>query len=363
MARKHRKLFPALTATNQTADCAGLCDPVCPFNCEPFPDYYYFQPPPPPPPSLTPSHSSKPLSHHFSTYLIVSLSFLVGFLVLISYYVVIVRSCPSWCSRRNNSNNGPNTTSQSDGTDEEFLDENNHVDHPIWLITTAGLQQSVISSITVCKYKKDEGLIEGTECSVCLNEFHEDETLRLLPKCSHAFHIPCIDTWLRSHTNCPLCRANIVTDTVSLDLVSHPLGSVDQNGNNLDITQETNLMNSGNHGDLSHNQVTMDEGELVEVNGERISKEGVNCSGNNGFDQALEFEGSSVIQIEDAEKSHLDILPNQDGRCSSMPRLMGHSSIEKFLHIRPVSMKRSISSGGRFLSPRYSKSLNSILSL
>lgn len=46
--------------------------------------------------------------------------------------------------------------------------DGNQVDHPIWFITTAGLQQSIINSITVYKYKKGEGLIEGTECSVCL---------------------------------------------------------------------------------------------------------------------------------------------------------------------------------------------------
>ncbi|KAF1865942.1 hypothetical protein Lal_00041723 [Lupinus albus] len=38
------------------------------------------------------------------------------------------------------------------------------------------------------------------------------EILRLLPKCHHAFHLPCIDTWLASHTNCPMCRAPIVTN-------------------------------------------------------------------------------------------------------------------------------------------------------
>lgn len=372
MARNYRILFPTLTATSPSSNC--YCDLACPYNCEPAfpdPDYSYFSPPPPPP-SLTASHSSKFLSHHLSTFLIISLSVLVGLLVLISYYVLIVRSCPSWCSRRNNGR----TSSQSDGTDEDFLDEN-HVDHPIWFITTVGLQQSIISSIAVCKYKKDEGLIEGTECSVCLNEFHEDEMLRLLPKCSHAFHIRCIDTWLRSHTNCPLCRANIiVSDTVSLDLVSH-LGSVDQNANNLDRNQQTTMMNSGNDGDITENPAGItDESELLEVNGERTSKEAVNCSGNNdlqalgddSMDNGIQVirsisEGSLVIEIEDAENSQLNVVPKQDGRCSSMPRLMGHSSIENFLHIKPVSMKRSFCSGGRFWSSRYNKSLNSILLL
>ncbi|KAL2955203.1 hypothetical protein AAZX31_18G014100 [Glycine max] len=90
--------------------------------------------------------------------------------------------------------------------------------HPIWFIPTEGLQQSIIDSITVCKYRKDEGLAKETltECLVCLGEFQQEESLRVLPKCNHAFHISCIDTWLRSHKSCPLCRAPIVLDAASL---------------------------------------------------------------------------------------------------------------------------------------------------
>jgi hypothetical protein len=76
-------------------------------------------------------------------------------------------------------------------------------------IPAGGLDEALVKSITVCKYKKGDGFVEGTECSVCLSEFQENESLRLLPKCSHAFHLPCIDTWLKSHASCPLCRANI----------------------------------------------------------------------------------------------------------------------------------------------------------
>lgn len=80
---------------------------------------------------------------------------------------------------------------------------------------SGGLEEAVIKTITVCKYEKGDGLIEGTECAVCLSEFEENEALRLLPKCSHAFHLPCIDTWLKSHSSCPLCRAIIITNTTS----------------------------------------------------------------------------------------------------------------------------------------------------
>ncbi|CBI23610.3 unnamed protein product, partial [Vitis vinifera] len=49
------------------------------------------------------------------------------------------------------------------------------------------------------------------ECAVCLNEFQEEEKLRIIPNCSHIFHIDCIDVWLQSNANCPLCRTSIST--------------------------------------------------------------------------------------------------------------------------------------------------------
>ncbi|XP_058179588.1 E3 ubiquitin-protein ligase ATL6-like [Rhododendron vialii] len=46
-------------------------------------------------------------------------------------------------------------------------------------------------------------------CAVCVSEFEDNETLRLLPKCDHVFHPDCIDLWLASHSTCPICRANL----------------------------------------------------------------------------------------------------------------------------------------------------------
>ncbi|XP_031127644.1 RING-H2 finger protein ATL54-like [Ipomoea triloba] len=84
------------------------------------------------------------------------------------------------------------------------------VDHPIWYIRTVGLHSSVINAIAVCKYREAEALLgKPAECAVCLNIFQAEDNLRIMPKCNHAFHVSCIDTWLKSHQNCPVCRAVI----------------------------------------------------------------------------------------------------------------------------------------------------------
>ena len=71
---------------------------------------------------------------------------------------------------------------------------------------------------------------------MCLNEFEDDERLRLIPKCDHVFHPECIDAWLASHTTCPVCRANLVPEpgeTVSR-LAELDLPELDLEGQNDD---------------------------------------------------------------------------------------------------------------------------------
>ena len=78
----------------------------------------------------------------------------------------------------------------------------------------AGVDQSFIDALPVFLY----GAVVGGggkdpfDCAVCLCEFEADDRLRLLPKCSHAFHVDCIDTWLLSHSTCPLCRRSLLAD-------------------------------------------------------------------------------------------------------------------------------------------------------
>ena len=81
----------------------------------------------------------------------------------------------------------------------------------------SGLDQAFIDSLPVFLYKEIVGLKEPFDCAVCLCEFSQEDKLRLLPMCSHAFHIECIDTWLLSNSTCPLCRGNLFTAELAME--------------------------------------------------------------------------------------------------------------------------------------------------
>ncbi|KAM0852836.1 hypothetical protein ACQ4PT_051495 [Festuca glaucescens] len=78
-----------------------------------------------------------------------------------------------------------------------------------------GLDQATLEAFPTMAYADVKAHKTGKgelECAVCLSEFEDDDTLRLLTKCSHAFHADCVDAWLASHVTCPVCRANLLPD-------------------------------------------------------------------------------------------------------------------------------------------------------
>ncbi|XP_040381381.1 E3 ubiquitin-protein ligase ATL31-like [Oryza brachyantha] len=80
-----------------------------------------------------------------------------------------------------------------------------------------GLDPDVVESFPTMKYAEARELRDGgkdavLECAVCLSEFDDAEELRLLPKCSHAFHPDCIGEWLAGHVTCPVCRCNLAPE-------------------------------------------------------------------------------------------------------------------------------------------------------
>ncbi|PSR98266.1 RING-H2 finger protein [Actinidia chinensis var. chinensis] len=112
---------------------------------------------------------------------------LCGAVIVFTFHCIAL----GWCSPRRPPPNPPNRPSQ--------------------IVRPNQAQQSTTGNssgqlITIYKYTNNEANKEGT-CAVCLGEFTEGEEVRVLHECGHSFHVPCIDMWLWSHPNCPLCRA------------------------------------------------------------------------------------------------------------------------------------------------------------
>ncbi|KAK4746331.1 hypothetical protein SAY87_012643 [Trapa incisa] len=68
-----------------------------------------------------------------------------------------------------------------------------------------GLKKKVLRSLPKLIIAPDAE-VRFSVCTICLAELATGDEIRFLPQCSHAFHVGCIDTWLRSHSSCPSCR-------------------------------------------------------------------------------------------------------------------------------------------------------------
>ncbi|GLJ06249.1 hypothetical protein SUGI_0034330 [Cryptomeria japonica] len=132
-----------------------------------------------------------------------ALVFIIGalgsILLVVGYYQIMLKYCSSverLVSRRTNRHSRIRTSNEGP-------------------ISNTGLDPSMIARIPVRPYNsKDADL--GTECSVCLAEFTDGEAVRVLLKCRHAFHIPCIGIWLHRQSTCPVCRADVAMDFLNL---------------------------------------------------------------------------------------------------------------------------------------------------
>lgn len=159
--------------------------PICSLNCPQF-CYNLFVPPPPPLFQQSSNYPSSSSSIDLSAILAAIIAALSAAFLVLFYFAVV---SPILRRRRR----------------RQIRHEPEDPARP----PESGLDESLIREITAFKYRRGEGLIDGTECAVCLSEFKEEEDLRLMPNCEHAFHIACIDEWLKTQSNCPLCRAGM----------------------------------------------------------------------------------------------------------------------------------------------------------
>ncbi|KAG2674566.1 hypothetical protein I3760_13G142900 [Carya illinoinensis] len=82
-----------------------------------------------------------------------------------------------------------------------------------WSYRSSGSDPAKIRALPVYQHCGiNEKYYETMDCAICLGEFQEKETVKVIPFCKHVFHPHCIDTWLYSHVTCPVCRATRLFD-------------------------------------------------------------------------------------------------------------------------------------------------------
>ncbi|XP_052141602.1 E3 ubiquitin-protein ligase ATL31-like [Oryza glaberrima] len=142
---------------------------------------------------------------HVSTTMIVLLAAVVGVFLFIAISTIYLRHCTGYDPATEGGGVG--------GRRSMILPANSFVSRR--QRRPRGLDSSVVRMFPTMKYAEAKALRVGKvagaalECAVCLSEFEDDEMLRFLPKCSHAFHPDCIGQWLASHVTCPVCRRNL----------------------------------------------------------------------------------------------------------------------------------------------------------
>ncbi|EOA32520.1 hypothetical protein CARUB_v10015801mg [Capsella rubella] len=281
-------------------DCSqGVCSVYCPQWC-----YVIF----PPPPSFYLDDEDDSSSSDFSPLLIALIGILASAFILVSYYTLISKYC-----RRRRENSSSSSSAAALNRDDHGISS----DYTSWQGATNpnqaagggdGLDESLIKSITVYKYRKTDGFVESSDCSVCLSEFQENESLRLLPKCNHAFHVPCIDTWLKSHSNCPLCRTFIAgfNVTPAVEIVALTDQPIDTENNSVSTDEDSvvvvnlDLENSSR----SRNETVSNGGSTPkppDMHESRDGEEQVNRRSNSGT--AVVSIADILREIEDEEES------------------------------------------------------------
>ena len=76
------------------------------------------------------------------------------------------------------------------------------------LVMTNILPRYVVKNIKIKEYTLNENYHDNDRCPLCLEDYNIGEILNELI-CNHFYHKKCINNWIKSNNNCPICRSSI----------------------------------------------------------------------------------------------------------------------------------------------------------
>ena len=111
-------------------------------------------------------------------------------------------------------------------------------------LRNGGLSENEFASLPIINYI--EGVNENILCSICLNDYNQNERVVQLPGCNHLFHFECVRLWLNTHLECPYCRSN-VRDQLRIKREINIIEMSNNNNNNNDSQIHVQLDESNNN--------------------------------------------------------------------------------------------------------------------
>ncbi|OIV98910.1 hypothetical protein TanjilG_07345 [Lupinus angustifolius] len=244
--------------------------------------------------------SSQPLPtyihHNWEPSFAITTGAVICVLLLLGLISVYIRNCTDsqYNTRTNNTLVGTSNTSQrpcscSQGINKELLNT-----FPILFYST------------IKDLKKGKGSLE---CAVCLSDFKDYDSLRLLPKCNHVFHPSCIHSWLCSHVTCPVCRANL-NDSCEVAITVETHLSTPQR-----VPENPSFLAEHFGGEENNNN------NPIEQNTNQVVSNLKECEGNNDFGSPKlkllrsNTTGHSVLESEKNMERYTLMLPEDIRKC------------------------------------------------
>jgi len=88
--------------------------------------------------------------------------------------------------------------------EEENINNNDNEEEFDYFINCKEINNKVCKPVRI---KENDDLIINKECcNICCEDYITGQYKRTLPACKHIFHKKCVDKWLKSKSNCPICR-------------------------------------------------------------------------------------------------------------------------------------------------------------